>query len=188
MSSIPKRLRPILFIAPFLLAMALVILFYNLGALSNILFISLSSIVVIVALVAAFLRYSSAPVLGGVMLFCIPFFIVEFALIYADLGIIPSDGVKPDFMDYLYFSVVTFTTLGYGDFRPSEAARMYAALEALLGYVLLGIFVSVLVLANPRVSGDAPAKPSRTTGKRPKLRTRTAPKQDALNVNILEKK
>jgi hypothetical protein len=43
-----------------------------------------------------------------------------------------------------YFSVVTFTTLGYGDFYPSPEARFYAASEAIMGYLALALFISVL--------------------------------------------
>ncbi len=45
------------------------------------------------------------------------------------------------FWDCLYFSVVTFTTLGYGDFRPTEELRVWAAGEALIGAFLMALFV-----------------------------------------------
>lgn len=44
--------------------------------------------------------------------------------------------------DSLYFSVVTFTTLGYGDFQPTGAiTRTIASLEALAGVFLTGLFI-----------------------------------------------
>ena len=43
----------------------------------------------------------------------------------------------------IYFSVVTWTTLGYGDFHPSEQIRLLAASQALLGYVFLGVIVGL---------------------------------------------
>ena len=43
----------------------------------------------------------------------------------------------------LYFSVVTWTTLGYGDFKPVADLRLLAAWQALLGYGLLGILVGL---------------------------------------------
>ncbi|TQV85512.1 ion channel [Aliikangiella coralliicola] len=45
----------------------------------------------------------------------------------------------------LYFSVVTFTTLGYGDLAPIGVARALAALEAFLGSFTLALFVVVFV-------------------------------------------
>ena len=68
-----------------------------------------------------------------------------FAVIYTELGIIEVVGgphVTNNFWTCLYFSIVTFTTIGYGDFAPSVAARPVAALEALFGYALLGITVA----------------------------------------------
>jgi hypothetical protein len=43
----------------------------------------------------------------------------------------------------LYFSIVTWTTLGYGDFTPPAAIRMIAAIQAMLGYIFLGILVGL---------------------------------------------
>lgn len=45
----------------------------------------------------------------------------------------------------LYFSVVTFTTLGYGDIQPaSGAAQFLAGVESLLGALLIALLVAVL--------------------------------------------
>jgi hypothetical protein len=43
-----------------------------------------------------------------------------------------------DWLDYIYFSFVTFTTVGYGDLVPVGPIRFVAATEALNGWVLLG--------------------------------------------------
>ena len=46
------------------------------------------------------------------------------------------------FGDSLYFSVVTITTLGYGDFLPiSTTGKAIVTLEALLGIILMGLFL-----------------------------------------------
>lgn len=41
----------------------------------------------------------------------------------------------------LYFSAVTFTTLGYGDFQPVPRLRLIAGFQALMGYLFLGLLV-----------------------------------------------
>ena len=52
--------------------------------------------------------------------------------------------VVHSFTDALYFSVVTFTTLGYGDMQPLPGWRWLAATEAALGACLIAAFVVVL--------------------------------------------
>ncbi|KJY85099.1 potassium transporter Kef [Vibrio galatheae] len=50
-----------------------------------------------------------------------------------------------EFLNSLYFSVVTFTTLGYGDISPVGFARFIAACEAFLGSFTMALFVVVFV-------------------------------------------
>ncbi len=53
------------------------------------------------------------------------------------------EGTKDDFM---YFSIVTITTLGYGDITPLSAqARSAASMEALTGQIYLTVLVARLV-------------------------------------------
>jgi voltage-gated potassium channel Kch len=62
------------------------------------------------------------------------------------------DAVGTSLLDALYFSLVTLSTLGYGDVSPSHGLlRVAAPLEALLGLGLLTASVSWL-LDLPRVS------------------------------------
>ena len=49
------------------------------------------------------------------------------------------------FFECLYYSVVTFTTLGYGDFIPVGFSRLVAALEAFTGSFTIALFVVVFV-------------------------------------------
>jgi Uncharacterized low-complexity proteins len=49
------------------------------------------------------------------------------------------------FFQSLYFSVVTFTTLGYGDLSPVGITRAFAAIEAFVGSFTLALFVVVFV-------------------------------------------
>jgi hypothetical protein len=45
----------------------------------------------------------------------------------------------------LYYSVVTFTTLGYGDITPVGVSRLFAAVEAFTGSFTIALFVVVFV-------------------------------------------
>jgi hypothetical protein len=45
----------------------------------------------------------------------------------------------------LYFSIITYTTVGYGDFVPLDAAKPIAALEALSGNFMMAMFVVVFM-------------------------------------------
>jgi hypothetical protein len=45
----------------------------------------------------------------------------------------------------LYYSVVTFTTLGYGDITPIGWSRLFAAFEAFTGSFTIALFVVVFV-------------------------------------------
>jgi len=49
------------------------------------------------------------------------------------------------FLSCLYYSVVTFTTLGYGDFTPVGISRGIAAIEAFTGSFTIALFVVVFV-------------------------------------------
>jgi hypothetical protein len=49
------------------------------------------------------------------------------------------------FLSSLYYSVVTFTTLGYGDFTPIGISRAIAAIEAFTGSFTIALFVVVFV-------------------------------------------
>lgn len=52
--------------------------------------------------------------------------------------------------DGIYFSLITLTTVGYGDVTPTLHARSTAAFEAITGYVIMGLVISVLItLAKP---------------------------------------
>ena len=71
--------------------------------------------------------------------------ILMFAGIYFQLTLIgPKEVViHNDLGNALYFSVVTFTSLGYGDIRPIGIAKAFAGIEALMGIFLISLFVFV---------------------------------------------
>ncbi|MFB3885421.1 MAG: ion channel [Thermodesulfobacteriota bacterium] len=52
-----------------------------------------------------------------------------------------------DWIDVLYFSVVTFTTLGFGDVTPqigNHTAEIWVMIQVVIGYVMLGGLISIL--------------------------------------------
>ena len=60
-------------------------------------------------------------------------------------GITPDDAAfVPTLSESLYFSVVTFTTLGYGDYHPKQAYQTIAISEAFIGAFILAFFVVVV--------------------------------------------
>src|SRR5438045_4597085 len=69
--------------------------------------------------------------------------IMAYAVTYRYFGIIDSEKEARDSITCLYFSIVTWTTLGYGDVRPSLAARILAASEAVVGYVVMVVFIGL---------------------------------------------
>jgi tetratricopeptide (TPR) repeat protein len=67
-------------------------------------------------------------------------------LLYAALyGMFSLAKPANQFLDYLYFSIVTITTLGYGDIHPQHnLGRMLASSEAVLGLMMFGFLLTLL--------------------------------------------
>jgi hypothetical protein len=59
-----------------------------------------------------------------------------------DLLNMPNQQEKASFSDSFYYSTVTFTTLGYGDFTPKGFLRIIASFEALFGGMSIGFLVA----------------------------------------------
>ncbi len=96
-------------------------------------------------------------------------FIYSFSNIYVEHGITSGGDVTHDRYNALYFSIVTWTTLGYGDFHPTPDARIWASFEALLGYVFMGILVGLtVVLLTPVKSQFWGKTPARKPHQKPK--------------------
>lgn len=77
---------------------------------------------------------------------------VFFALIYTAVGI--DYGDNPTWLAPFYFSVVTFTTLGFGEIVPvTVTAQAVVIAEVVLGYVMLGGLLSLISNKLARRSG-----------------------------------
>ncbi len=75
--------------------------------------------------------------------------ILLYAFVYFLLGAVEYAGSGSYILtwaDYIYYSAVTFTTVGYGDFLPKASAlfRLLSASEAFLGVFLTGLFIFTL--------------------------------------------
>ena len=85
---------------------------------------------------------------AGLFIACIILMSLFFGVLYCNFEFIKfseKNASPPSFWDSFYFSVVTFATLGYGDIKPScIQGRMLAISEVILGYVILGLFISIL--------------------------------------------
>ncbi len=71
------------------------------------------------------------------------------------LGDIHGD-TEGGMVDYFYFSITTFTTLGFGDLQPRGPVRLIAGFEFLNGLVLIGWSASFTYLSMERFWQDAP--------------------------------
>ena len=56
-----------------------------------------------------------------------------------------ATGAIENFESALYFSIVTFTTLGYGDIILSESWRLLAAFEAATGIIIFGWSTAIVM-------------------------------------------
>jgi len=75
--------------------------------------------------------------------------IFVYAILYyltAAINVPMQLGITPGFWDSLYFSIVTFTTLGFGDITPKHVPffQMLSGTEAFLGAFMMGLFVFTL--------------------------------------------
>ena len=71
--------------------------------------------------------------------------VLGFALLYLALdGVRGPDGEAVGFWQAVYFSGITFATIGYGDFVPAPHMRLVAFTEGALGAFAMSFFVVVL--------------------------------------------
>lgn len=72
---------------------------------------------------------------------------LAFALVFQGIGLIGPGEAANTSRDFVYFSAVTFSTLGFGDFRPMPDARLWAAGLAILGNLHLAVLVGAVFKA-----------------------------------------
>jgi hypothetical protein len=68
-------------------------------------------------------------------------------------------SVLPDFETALYFSLKSYTTVGYGDVLPAREWRLVGPIEAAVGVLMLGLSTSFIVATLQRVYGRRQPSP-----------------------------
>jgi hypothetical protein len=82
------------------------------------------------------------------LLYAVVFYLV---IHHLDLGTLLSDSPTPPSLRLcFYFSAETYTSLGYGDIRPSGPLRLLAGAEALNGLLLIGWSASFAYISMER--------------------------------------
>jgi len=71
--------------------------------------------------------------------------VVLWAVLYYHLGAVPS------FEDSIYFSTVTFTTVGYGDIVLGRDFRLLATFEAVNGWIIFGWATALVMIVIQRL-------------------------------------
>jgi len=105
---------------------------------------SLSKLDVVAGLSCGYGVKPERPLIWGFIL------IMVFALVYKQengikrLKLKENDDSRVSFWDAFYFSVTTFTTVGYGDWYPEDRYRKFVMIEWVLGWLLLALFLVTL--------------------------------------------
>jgi hypothetical protein len=105
------------------------------------------------------LGWGAPLMIGGIVVFWSILYVVGFALLYVPYVHSPSvffiTGVQPQFSfeDALYFSALTFFTLGYGEIVPVHPIlRLLAVLQGALGLTTLSLSVTYLLSVYPLIA------------------------------------
>jgi tetratricopeptide (TPR) repeat protein len=76
------------------------------------------------------------------------FYIIFFSVLFKcfDLIAFKDPGKTVCCLQSLYFSVVTFTTLGYGDIVPRDpTGQVFVVIEVIVGFLMLGLFLATII-------------------------------------------
>ena len=80
----------------------------------------------------------------GIYLAVIPVFALFYDLLPITQFRVP-DGAPTGYGSWLYYSIVTITTLGFGDYTPAHIwAQLITAIEVIIGLALMGFFLNAV--------------------------------------------
>jgi voltage-gated potassium channel len=121
--------------------------------------------VVVLAALVGLLAYSirsiaghSHPLLRGIEALTTLFalFVVAFSVAYLGMSHANAQSFSEslDHVGSLYFTVVVFSTVGFGDIAPkTDSARLVVMVQILLDFVFIGVAVRMIVVAIQRRVG-----------------------------------
>jgi Ion channel len=89
-------------------------------------------------------RLTAGKLVGGSAVILLAFALSYFLATKCGEGILGTypNAQAASIWDCLYFSVITFSSLGYGDFRPVGLSRVLASLEVFSGLSVLGLAIA----------------------------------------------
>ncbi len=62
-----------------------------------------------------------------------------------EFGLSKDDSLIGNYVDSIYFTIISLTTLGYGDFVPTTTSgRLFAAFQSVVGFCLFALLASML--------------------------------------------
>jgi len=72
--------------------------------------------------------------------------IILFAIMFRYFGMKLDGKIIHSTFEATYLSVITWTSVGYGDVVPVSHSRLVAMIEALISYVMMGLLVAKIIL------------------------------------------
>ena len=99
---------------------------------------------ILVVIVATFMAHTIE-----VWLYAITFFLITDHFGIGSFG----GSLEHHFVDYLYFSTATYTSLGYGDIYPLGGLRLMAGIETITGLMMIAWSASFAYLAMEKFWG-----------------------------------
>jgi hypothetical protein len=79
---------------------------------------------------------------------------VVLVLLAVFIHLVAMRAYQPGFTNDFYYSATTYTGLGFGDIRPTGALRLFTAIEALTGLVIIAWTASAVFLAMQQYWGE----------------------------------
>lgn len=96
---------------------------------------------------------------GGLFFLIIPIFAFIYWFCLPDGWFFSKEILCNSYLDYLYFSIVSITTLGFGEIYPiTTCSRIFVSLESILGIICIGLFLNSLSSEHTKKISDIEKK------------------------------